>query len=623
MNPQEANEPVERALKADSIPQRERYLTLGAVLVVTLLSALDQTIVSTALPRIIDSLQGIEMYAWVGSAYMLTSTVMIPIYGKLSDLYGRKGILLFGQVVFLGGSMLCGLAGEFGSLPILGGGMSQLVVFRAIQGVGSAALLSTSLAVIADLFPPRERAKFMGLFGSVWGVAAIVGPAVGGFFTDFATVEIAGYEVAGWRWVFYVNLPLGLASMALIAFRMPRLPHNPLGRIDYLGAALVFATFIPLLLALSWAGHAYAWVSPVILSLLTLSILSLGLFIWVESRTPHAIVPLDLFRIRAFSITNCAAFLLGMAFFGVVMFIPLFMQAVQGVSATESGFLMLPLMGGMLLGSTTSGYLVSLAGRFKVLLIAGGLALVIGVVLLSMIEPSTSAFDLGWRLALIGLGFGPSQGIYGLVVQSSVDARHIGVATSASQFFRQIGSTIGMAVFGTLLTHHLTVELPKHVPNELGISPPEIELAEAQARAMNPGHVSDEVTAAVERKYQNIARALRADKEAETAIAGDRFLPPLLRNRVLEFARETGTAEDAQTLLNEARLELDALKAIEIERIEQGTKQAFAAAIGATLTAAIAIVIAGFLVTVAIPEIPLRGRDGVERRSSGQRDANA
>src|SRR5262245_19199388 len=256
-------------------------------------------VVSTAMPRIIEQLQGLSMYAWTATAYMLTSTVSVPIYGKLSDLYGRKPMLVLGVVLFLLGSALCGLAGEFGALPVLGSGMMQLVIFRAVQGLGAGALMTVSFAVMADMYPPRERGRLFGVFGSVFGLATVIGPFIGGFFTDHGTVQLLGHEVAGWRWVFYVNLPLGLLALFMIMYRMPVLRHGVGGRIDYLGALLVVLTAATLLLGLTLGGTSYAWDSPRILGLFAVGGVSLGIFLWIETHAVHPILPLHLFRIHA------------------------------------------------------------------------------------------------------------------------------------------------------------------------------------------------------------------------------------------------------------------------------------------------------------------------------------
>src|SRR5690606_26475254 len=241
------------------ITEQQKRTTLIALLVVFLLSALDMTIISTAMPRIIEDLNGLELYAWVTTAYMLTSTVLVPIYGKLGDLYGRKYILVVGVSIFLLGSALCGLSGEFGTLPLLGDGMQQLIIFRAVKGVGGAALFTSAIAIIADLYEPRERARFMGLFGAIFGLATIIGPAIGGFLTDYATMSLWGHEIPGWRWVFYVNLPLGFVALFMIIAKTPTSNRASGGSVDYLGAILLVTAFVPFLLALTWGGHQYAW----------------------------------------------------------------------------------------------------------------------------------------------------------------------------------------------------------------------------------------------------------------------------------------------------------------------------------------------------------------------------
>jgi EmrB/QacA subfamily drug resistance transporter len=438
----------------------QRRATLGALMVVFLLGALDQTIVSTAMPRIIAQLNGLQLYAWVTTAYMLASTVMVPIYGKLGDQLGRKPVLITGIVIFLLGSCLCGLAGEPFLGNLFGGGMLQLIVFRAIQGLGGAALFTSAFGIIADMYAPAERGKMGGFFGAVFGLSSVLGPIIGGFFTDHGTATILGHVVEGWRWVFYVNLPLGLLSLFMLIARMPNFEHVARGKVDLLGAALVIGSATPLLLALTWGGHDYAWTSGVILGLFATSAVCLAALIRVERGNPDAIIPLELFHNRVFRTANAAAFVLGMAFLGVVMFLPLFMQLVQGVSATKSGLSMLPLMAGLITASIVSGQLVSKTGRYKPFMIGGGLTLAVGVWLLSHINANTSTPDLAWRMFVVGLGLGPSQSLYNLAIQNAVEPQYLGVATSSSQFFRQIGSTIGVALFGTVLTHHLgTIQL--------------------------------------------------------------------------------------------------------------------------------------------------------------------
>jgi MFS family permease len=543
-------------LTESNISAADRRLTLAALAVVVLLSALDQTIVATAMPRIIEELQGLSMYAWVTTAYMLTSTVTVPIYGKLSDQYSRKAILLVGVTVFLAGSTLCGLAGEFGALPLLGDGMMQLIIFRGVQGLGAGALMTVSFAIMADMYPPRERGRLFGVFGSVFGLATIVGPFIGGFLTDHGATMLFGHDVAGWRWVFYVNLPLGLLALFMIALRgqspfsagremgtvpnsgsrpdrqemgtFPNSARRP--QLDYMGAALVVMTAAPILLALSLGGVRYAWDSTTIVSLLVIAAIALAMFVWVESRAgANAILPLHLFRIHTFRMAALASFVMSMAFLGVVMFMPLYMQVVQGVTATQSGVALLPLMGGMIVSSILTGRLVSRVGRYKIFMIGGGVLLIVGVVTLTGIGPDTTSRDLAWRLALTGLGLGPAQTLFSLVIQNAAPPTHIGVATSTSQFSRQMGATVGVALFGAFLIHGLAAELPKHVPLLPGASTPHIDLAHAQSQAMHVDEIRDRVGRALEERYQLIARAFEGDADAIAEIARDPRMPERIK----------------------------------------------------------------------------------------------
>ena len=347
-------------------------------------------------------------------------------------------MLLAGIGVFLVGSWLSGLSTS----------MAELIAFRAVQGIGGGALFTTAFAIIADLFEPRERGKFSGIFGSVFGLASIIGPVVGGFFTEHGTVRLFGHMIAGWRWVFYLNLPLSALSLFMIVVKMPRLTHRGGASIDFIGAALIILSFVPLLLAMSWGGHDYPWGSPQIVGLLVFAAVALAGFIYIETKVREPIMPMELFANRTFATANSAAFIVGMAFMGVVSFLPLFMQVGLGVAATASGMAMLPLMGGVIGSSVACGLLVSRTGRYKPLMLSGGAALMLGVFLLTLIGPDTTLFGLGWRLLIVGLGLGPSQSLFSLAVQNAVPTHRLGVATSSGMFFRQIGSTIGVALFG-------------------------------------------------------------------------------------------------------------------------------------------------------------------------------
>ncbi len=602
---------------------RERNLTFAALLVVFLLGALDQTIVSTAMPRIIEHLGGLNLYTWVTTAYLLASTVMVPIYGKLSDDYGRKPILVIGVVVFLVGSALSGLAGEFGDLPLLGGGMTQLVAFRALQGLGGAALFSSAFAIIADMIPAAERGKYQGLFGGVFGLAAVLGPLVGGFFTDMGDTHLLGMTIAGWRWVFYVNLPVGLLALFMIARVMPALPAaGRKGNLDLVGAALIVTTFVPMLLALTWAGTTYPWGSPIIIGMLVFSAVSLLAFALVEARVSDPMLPLDLFRIRVFTTANLASFVINVAFLGIVMFLPLFMQLVLGVSATNSGFTLLPLMSGMIVSSFLAGLLVTRTGRYKPIMLGGSAILLVGALLLTGISLDSTLFGLGWRMVIVGVGLGPAQSLFTLAVQNSVPFARMGVATSASQFFRQIGSVIGLAVFGTLLTMGVQREVPKYVPAVAGMTG-EFDLnslvgAGGEAGATGAGaDLQGELAAAFGALAERVQAAAAGDAGASEALASDATLPAAVR----EFgASAPGLAPaDRAAQLPQVMGALQAHLQTVAEGIRHGINQGFAVSIRLLFQVSFAILLVGSAVIVFIPGLPLRKVAAIDaQRGAGE-----
>jgi EmrB/QacA subfamily drug resistance transporter len=445
-------------MTVETTPEARR-ITVIALLIVLLLSALDQTVVATAMPRIVAELKGLELYAWVSTIYLLTSTVMVPIWGKLGDLYGRKSILMLGVVIFVAGSWLCGLSGEFGTLPWLGDGMTQLITFRGLQGIGGGALFTSAFAIIADLYPPRERGKLSGYFGGMFGIASLLGPVIGGALTQHGTVDFGGFTVEGWRWCFYVNLPLSALALFMIATKTPALGKGRGGKIDLFGALFVLTAFVPLLLALSWGGHDHPWTSPLVLGLLGAFAVSLLLFILVESRASEPIVPLSLFRAPAFTWANVAAFIISMSFMGTLIFLPLYLQLGLGMPATESGLIMLPMMFGLIFSAMMSGRLVTRTGRYKPFMLGGAVFLCVALFLMTGLNAETTLFDIGWRVCLLGLGLGPAQGLFALASQNAVPPEQIGVATSSAQFFRQIGGTVGAAVFGAVMTSALAVQM--------------------------------------------------------------------------------------------------------------------------------------------------------------------
>ncbi len=470
--------------QAKPITAGERRLTLASVMIVFLLSAISQTVVATAMPRIVADLNGLALYAWVQTAYLLTSTVMVPIWGKMGDLYGRKPVLLTAIAIFLTGSWLAGLSGEFGDLPLIGSGMTQLIVARAIQGIGGGGLFTVAFAIIADLYAPRERAQFAGLFGATFGIANVGGPVIGGFLTDHGTATILGHVVAGWRWVFYANAPLSILCLFMILTQMPGLRNRGSGgKIDYPGAALVIAAAVSLLLAMTWGGRTYPWASLQIIGLFTVSLVSGFALIRIEQAVRDPIIPLELFKDRVFSSSNAANVIMGAAFMGVTSFMPLFMQVGQGVPATRSGLTMLATAAGITFSSTINGRLVTVAGVYKPFLVAGAVILIGGVLSMCFIGPDTSTLDLAWRLFLVGVGLGPTQSMFSLAIQNSVPADRLGVATASSQFFRALGNTLGVALFGAMLTANLSTELAHRAPPEARGA--HVQISDLQRMAMN------------------------------------------------------------------------------------------------------------------------------------------
>ncbi|MBF9239060.1 DHA2 family efflux MFS transporter permease subunit [Hymenobacter sp. BT683] len=434
-------------------------LTFAGVLLAMFLGSLDQTIVSTALPRIVEDLHGLERFTWVATAYLVASTALVPIYGKLADMYSRRKIEVTAVIIFLIGSMLCGLAGEFGPLPLLGDGMNQLVVFRAIQGFGGAGLFAMAFIIIADLFPPAERGRYQGFTGAVFGTSSVLGPFLGGFLTDHGSNLIPG--VAGWRLVFYVNLPLGLLALWFILTQMPALrPRSQPKPFDYLSAALLMAGLVPLVMALQLNRAVYGWTDPVTLGLLAVAVVSLAGFVFRSLRHENPILDFQLFQNPVFRTANGALFLLGGAFLGIIIFQPLFMVNVLGVSATKAGVSLIPLSMGVVMGSLLAGQMVSRYGHYKRWMLAGLVVLLGGLSLLATMPANVSYYQVLGYLLLCGIGLGPTMPLYTLAIQNAIEPRLLGQATSASQFFRQIGGAITASVLGAVLTLTLAQNLP-------------------------------------------------------------------------------------------------------------------------------------------------------------------
>jgi EmrB/QacA subfamily drug resistance transporter len=413
-----------------------RILAIYAGLMVTLLlAALDQTIVATALPRIVSDLGGITQYSWVFTAYMLTSTVTVPLYGKLGDVYGRKNLFLFAIVVFLLGSALCGAATT----------MTQLVLFRAVQGIGAGGLFPLSLAVIGNIVPPRDRGRWQGLIGAVFAASSIIGPAVGGFIVDNAS----------WRWVFLVNLPVGGLALVVISITMPRRAVLTNHSIDWLGASVLAAGIASLLMGLVWGGKQYGWSSGHVVGALALAGALLAAFAIVERRAAEPILPFEILRnpVVAGSV-GCMA-LVGMAMFGTISYVPLFVQGVIGTSATSSGVVLTPLMLGAVTTSLVTGQLVSRTGRYRWNAVLGPLVLTAGMVLLWRMTVTTTNGQAARNMVVAGIGIGAMMQVFVLSVQNAVPRAHIGSATALTQFSRQIGATVGVTVIGAIVNHGL------------------------------------------------------------------------------------------------------------------------------------------------------------------------
>lgn len=451
--PSEGPQPSGPMVRVD--PQA-RMQILFAILMTLFLSALDQTIVGTALPRIVTDLQGNDLYTWVVTVYLLTATITGPVYGKLSDQFGRRNLLMIGVSLFLLGSALSGLSGS----------MAQLIIFRGIQGLGAGSIFPIAIAVIGDLFTPAERGKYQGLFGAVFGLSAVIGPALGGLITDYV----------GWHWIFFVNLPIGFFALAIIWRLLPQVRlEGVTRRIDYLGVALFTLALVPVLIGLTNKARL-EWTDPWVGGLIVLGLVVGVFFLFVESRAAEPIIPLELFRIRSYSSTQLATFLASFGFFSAIVFLPRWFQVVNGSTATESGYQILPLLAGLILSSVLSGALVTRTGRYKLISLVALILMAIGSFLFTSIRFDTPLPVMWIWMFILGAGIGPTLAVFTLIIQNTAPPARLGVATSNLTLFRQVGGTVGLAVGGTLFGSTLLQQAPIQVSQQLTTAgvPPDV-----------------------------------------------------------------------------------------------------------------------------------------------------
>jgi EmrB/QacA subfamily drug resistance transporter len=456
---------------ASAVPaptQQPVRVIFGALMLVLLLASLDQTIVSTALPTIVGEFGGLEHLSWIVTAYMLATTVVTPLYGKLGDLFGRKIVLQTAIVLFLIGSVLCGLSRSMG----------ELIAFRALQGLGGGGLIVITMAVVGDIMSPRERGRYQGIFGGVFGLSTVLGPLIGGFFVEHLS----------WRWIFYINLPLGLVVLAVIGWALTAPSERRQPKIDYAGATLLTITLTALILFTSLGGHSFAWSSPQILGMIAITVLGLIGFLFVEHHADEPILPLSLFRNRTFVVSCSVGFIVGVSMFGAVTFMPVYLQVVKGVSPSAAGLLLTPMMGGMLVTSITSGQIISRIGRYRVFPIAGTAVMTLGLGLLATLGSDSYTWQASIYMLVLGLGMGMVMQVLVLAVQNAVDYRELGVATSGTTLFRSTGGSVGVSLFGAIfsagLASGIAARLPAGLPLHTGTDPGAIQALPADVRGI-------------------------------------------------------------------------------------------------------------------------------------------
>jgi EmrB/QacA subfamily drug resistance transporter len=429
----------------EHLETKKKITIMIAIMAAMLFAALNQTIVGTALPRIVSDLGGIEYFNWVFTIFMLTSSVTAILVGKLSDIYGRKPFILIGIGIFIIGSLACGTASS----------IVQLIIYRGIQGFGAGMIMSTSFTAVGDLFSPRERGRWQGMMSGVFGLASVFGPTLGGWIVDHIH----------WKWVFWVFLPFGIIAFLLILSLFPSTERKPSEKVDFLGSALITTIIVPLLLAFTWAGTEHEWLSPVIIGLFLASIVSLILFIQVENRVKSPVLPLDLFKNDIFSLSNIIGFMLGAGMFGTIMYMPFFIQGVIGTSATTSGLIMMPMTLSMVASSAIIGQFITKTGKYKIYALGGLLLMAAGMFSMSTMSMNTSNLTAVINMIVVGFGLGACFPVFTLTVQNAVNQSNLGVATASTQLFRQIGGTVGVAILGSVMAVRMEDNLKDSMAN--------------------------------------------------------------------------------------------------------------------------------------------------------------
>jgi len=439
------------------LTHKEIMIVLSGLMTGMLLAALDQTIVSTALKNIVEDFDGLNHYTWVVTAYLLTSTASTPLYGKISDLYGRRPVFQFAIITFLIGSLLAGASQN----------MTQLIFTRALQGVGAGGLMALTFVIIGDIVSPRERGKYQGYFGAVWGLSSVAGPLLGGFFSDHATI----LGITGWRWIFYINLPFGILALIITSavLHIPKVKREH--KIDYLGALILVSAVSAVLLAASVYGPENGWTDPKTLMVFGLGIFLTLLFLWQETRAKEPILPLRLFKNQTFSLTSALGFIIGAGMFGAIVMLPLYLQVVKGNSATSAGLKLIPLMLGIVTMSIFSGKQISATGKYKIYPIIGSALMTIGLILMSTLNVDTSFGVLSIYAILVGAGLGLSMQTIVIALQNSVDFQDMGIATSSNTFFRTLGGAFGTAIFGTIFSNRAAYYLQENIASLQSTSP--------------------------------------------------------------------------------------------------------------------------------------------------------